>query len=95
VVFQPAVEYQGQSPLTRATQASVTSNMLLLADLRPLEVSRVSSDGSVTVRGRDQNLFTITPDDAAFHQTTVDKLVAQAMQAIRTGFQQEKVGRAY
>jgi len=95
VVFQPAVEYQGQSPLTRATQASVTFNTLLLADLRPLEVSSIRSDGSLLVRGRDQDLFTITPGDAAFHKTTVDKLAAQAMQAIRTGFQQEKVGRAY
>ncbi len=94
-VFQPAVEVAGNSPLTRAQRASDAFNRLLLSDLRPLEVTLTQAGEQTLVQARGQTLFAITPEDADFHKSTVEKLAQQAMQVIQAGFQQEKVGRAY
>ena len=84
VVFQPAVDYQGLPPVARAKSASETLNTLLLADLKPLELGVNYDGGTATMQARDKDLFIITPDDAVFHKSTVEKLAQQAMQAIRT-----------
>jgi predicted Zn-dependent protease len=95
VVSHPAATVDGASPIARAQEASRKLNALLLADLTSIEVNLVTSANGVTVQARHQALFTITPDDAALLKTTVDALARQAIQAMRTGFQQERVGRAY
>jgi hypothetical protein len=95
VVFQPAVEIDGTSPADRAKQAADTMNDLLLRNLQLLEVATAQQGESVQVRARGETLFTVTPDDAAFHKTGVPDLVKSAMTAIQLGFSEEKVRRAY
>lgn len=95
VVFQPAAEFEGLSPAARAQRSAEILNSLLLADLQLLEVGLVKEGDSALVQARGETILTITPADAAFHNTTVEALADQAMEAIRLGFQEEKVKRAY
>jgi len=95
VIFQPAAALNGIQPVARAQGASKKINDLLLAGLNSLEVAAVTGGSRATIQARGQTLFTITPEDAAFHKTTVEALAKQAVQAMRAGFQQERVGRAY
>ena len=95
VVFQPAVELDGLSPPARAQHSAEVFNALLLADLQLLEVMLVQEGDSARVAARGETILTIAPADAAFHSATVEALAGQAMEAIRFGFQEEKVKRAY
>ena len=95
VIFRPAVTVDGASPLSRAQDASKKINDLLLVDLNSLEIMAMTDGTRGMIQARGQTLFTITPEDAAFHKTTVDALARQAIQTMRAGFQQERVGRAY
>jgi hypothetical protein len=95
VVFQPAVEVDGLSPLARAQQSAETLNPMLLANLELVDITRVDRDGYVTVRAKGETVLKITPGDAAFHGVTVEALARQAMQAMQMAFQAERVKRAY
>ncbi len=95
MVFQPAVTLDGVSPLARAQQSADLLNALLLANLALLEISTIEQDGSAQVLARGQVLLTITPEDAAFHETEVAVLRDKAMDAIRLGFSEERLRRAY
>jgi hypothetical protein len=95
VVFQPAVELDGASPAARAHRSADILNPLLLADLRLLEVMSMAAENHVTIEARGEVILTITPADAEFHGSTVEALSAQAMEAVRLSFQEEKVQRAY
>jgi len=95
VIFRPAATVDGASPLSRAQDASKKINDLLLGGLTSLEITATTDGSRGMIHARGQTLFTITPEDAAFHKTTVDALAKQAIQTLRSGFQQERVGRAY
>ena len=94
-VFQPAVALDGASPIARAQQSADLLNKLLLENLQLLEISAAEQDGSTQVLARNQILFTVTPEDAAFHQTEVKALADKGVEAIRLGFSEERVRRAY
>jgi len=68
---------------------------LLMADLRLLEISLVQEEEGARIEARGKTILTITGADAEFHGSTVEALAQQAMAAIRLGFQEEKVKRAY
>ena len=95
VVFQPAVEVEGVSAVGRAEQSAEILNRLLLANLQLLEIEQMAEGDSVSFRARGKTILTITPEDAAFHESKVSGLGDQAMAALRLGFQQEKLQRAY
>jgi predicted Zn-dependent protease len=95
VVFQPAVDLDGVSPAARAHRSAEILNPLLLGDLQLLEVMSMAAGDGIAIEARGEVILTITPADAEFHGSTVDALSAQAMEAIRLGFQEEKVQRAY
>ena len=95
VVFQPAVEVDGLSPLARAQQSAELLNPMLLANLELVDIMRVDHADSVSVMARGEAVLTITPADAAFHQATVEALAKQAMLAIQMAFLAEKAKRAY
>jgi len=94
-VFQPAATVEGSGPVTRAQRAADLLNSLLLANLQGLEITTAPQDDQILVQARGQTLFSITAEDAAFHQTTVEKLADQAIQALRQAFQEERVSRWY
>jgi len=94
-VFQPAVAVGGTSPIARAQQSADLFEKLLLDNLDLIEISTAAQDHSVQVLARGQVLFTITPEDAQFHQTEVAALRDTAMEAIRLGFSEERLRRAY
>lgn len=93
VVAQPAAEWEGASPLARAQRSADTLNPLLLADLQLMEIGTSRNGDVISFTARGDTLLTITPDDAAFHKATVDALAQQAMDALRTAFQEERVKR--
>jgi hypothetical protein len=95
VVFEPAAALDGLSPMARAQAAVDTLNDLLVANLQLLEVQQVEEDGRQVLRARGRTILTISPGDAAFHASTVKDLAQAAMSAIRLGFQEEHVERAY
>jgi predicted Zn-dependent protease len=95
VVFQPAVALDGASPVARAQQSADLLNKLLLANLQLLEVTTADDGDAVDLVARGQVFATITPEDAAFHQNEVEALAEKAMAAIRLGFSEERVRRAY
>jgi hypothetical protein len=59
------------------------------------QFTAVNDGDSVALVARGQVIATITPEDAAFHQTEVKALAEKAMEAIRRGFSEERVRRAY
>jgi len=95
VVYQPAVEVDGASPMARAEQSAAMLNELLLGNLRLLEIRQMAEGDSVGIGARGETVLTIAPGDAAFHKSEVGALAEQAMTAIRLGFSEEKVERAY
>ncbi len=95
VVYQPAVEIEGHSPTVRAKQSADVLNRLLLANLQSLEIEQIADGDAISLRARGETLLTITPADAAFHEAKVGDLAEQAKAALRLGFQEEKLKRAY
>lgn len=95
VVFQPAVELQGRAPAARAQESAEALNALLLSNLQLLEISRVDQGEAVAFVARGETLLTITPADAEFHGESVASLADRALTAIRRGFHEERVRRAY
>ncbi|MFB3883064.1 MAG: M48 family metalloprotease [Armatimonadota bacterium] len=95
VVFQPAVAVDGVSPVARAQQSADLLEKLLLENLELVEISTAQQDGVAQVLARGQVVLAITPADAQFHQKDVGALRDQAMEAIRLGFSEERVRRAY
>jgi len=95
VVFQPAAEVDGLSPMARAEGSAAVFNELLLENLRLLEIMQVAEGDSVLIGARGETLLRITPEDAAVHESEVAALAQQAMTAIRLGVSEEKVERAY
>ncbi|UCC67509.1 MAG: M48 family metalloprotease [Armatimonadota bacterium] len=95
VIFQPAAELNGLSPLSRAERSAEMLNALLLANLQLLEVGVVEGDHEARLEARGETILTITEADASFHSSTAEALVQKAMNAIRLGFQEERVRRAY
>lgn len=94
-VYRPAVSLDGLSPVARAQQSAERLNELLLENLALLEIESRAVDGAVHLKARDETILRITPEDAAFHDSTVEELLQRAMGAIRLGFSEEKVERAY
>ena len=94
-LFQPAASVDGLSAAARAEGCAEALNELLLADLQLVEISVEAQGDRQTVWARHQALFAITPEDAAFHKTTVEQLAQQALAVFRASFQEEKVRRAY
>ncbi len=96
VVFQPAAELDGVSPVSRAKRSAEVLNSLLLANLQLLEIAVVvEDDGGVWVGARGETILAIAEADASFHGATVVELADRSMEAIRLGFQEERVRRAY
>lgn len=95
LVFQPAAEVEGVSPMARAEASAAAFNELLLENLALLEIVQMAEGDSVRIGARGETLVRITPEDAAFHESEVSALVQQAMKAIRLGFSEENVERAY
>jgi len=94
-VFRPAAEVDGESPVVRAQHSAEILNALLLSNLELLEVGLRRDGDEVVATARGETLFRITKSDAEFHKSSVDALAQQALTAIRLGFQEEKVKRAY
>ncbi len=95
VVFQPATEFDGLSPVSRAERSAELLNSLLLANLDLLEITPTAEPDRASIVARGEAILTITEADASFHDSTVEALAQTAMQAIRFGFQEERVRRAY
>jgi len=95
VVFQPTAEFEGASPVARAQRSAEVFNELLFADLQLLEVGLAVDADQARIHAWGETIFTITPADASYHDTTIEALAQQAMRVIRVGFQEEKVQRAY
>jgi hypothetical protein len=94
-VFRPATELDGLSPVARAERSAELLNSLLLANLDLLEVGLMEAEGQTSVEARGETILTITEADASFHESSVDKLAEDAMRAIRLGFHEERIQRAY
>jgi len=94
-ILQPAAELDGLSPVSRAERSAEILNVLLLANLQLLEVGVVEGDHQARLEARGETISTITEADASFHNSTVEALAQEAMSAIRLGFQEERVRRAY
>lgn len=95
VVFRPASDLDGMSPLARAERSAAIFNRFLRENLQLLEIRVVRDGGSVTLSARGEAILTVTPDDAAFHGSDPEAIAQEAMAAIRLGFSEEKVQRAY
>jgi Zn-dependent protease with chaperone function len=95
VIFQPAAEWQGLSPVARAQQSAGAMNAMLLSDLQLMEVSSMVADGEGTVQARGTVVLTVTAADAEFHKSDVAALTGEAMRAIRLAFEDERLKRAY
>jgi hypothetical protein len=85
----------GLSPVKRAERSADTLNRLLKENLQLLEIGMAESPESVICQARGETIFVITSDDAAFHNSELEALAQAAMAAIRLGFSEEKVERAY
>jgi len=94
-VFRPATELDGLSPAARAERSAELLNPLLLANLDLLEVGMIDEEGQTSFEARGETILTITEADASFHESTVDDLADDAMRAIRLGFHEERIRRAY
>ena len=81
--------------MARAEASAAVFNELLLENLGLLEIMQKAEGDSVLIGARGETLVMITPEDAAFHESEVATLAQQAMTAIRLGFSEEKVERAY
>jgi len=95
VVFQPAVEADGLSPVARAQRAAELLNPLLLQEIDVGDLSLLTRGDSALLQARNDAIFRITPADAAFHGTTVEQLSRQALKAIQSAFWAENTRRAY
>ncbi len=95
MIFQPAAEIEGHSAVARAQQSAEVLNRLLLANLQSLEIEQMADGDTISLCARGETLLTITPADAAFHEAKVGDLAEQAKSALRLGFQEEKLKRAY
>ncbi len=95
VVFRPAVEADRLSPVARAQRCAELLNPMLLTGIELIDFSTATRGEAVVVLARGEILFTITPEDAAFHKSTVEGLSQQAMRAIQLAFYGEGVRRAY
>ncbi len=94
-VFRPATELDGLTPVERAQQSAEIFNRLLLENLRLLDILMVTDGDLIRAQARGETIFVITPGDAAFHESDTKTLAEEAMTAIRLGFTEEKVQRAY
>jgi len=94
-VFRPATELDGLSPVARAEHSAELLNSLLLANLDLLEVGMMEAEGQTSVEARRETILTITEADASFHESTVKALADDALRAIRLGFHEERIQRAY
>ncbi len=94
-VFRPARELHGLTPVERAEQSADMFNRLLLENLRLLEILAVTDGDLIRVQARGETIFVITPGDASFHESDTKAMAQEAMAAIRLGFTEEKVQRAY
>ena len=94
-VFRPATELDGLSPAARAERSAELLNSLLLANLDLLEVGMIEAEGHTSFEARGETILTITEADASFHESTVKALADDALRAIRLGFHEERIQRAY
>lgn len=94
-VFQPAAELDGLSPLSRAERSAETLNALLLANLELLEVQVVEADHEARLEARGETILIISETDASFHHSTPKALAEKAISAVRLGFREERIRRAY
>jgi hypothetical protein len=96
VILRLAADIDGLSPVSRAERSAETLNALLLANLELLEVTVVEEEeGRARLEARGQMILTITEADASLHNSTAEALAQKAMNAIRLGFQEERIRRAY
>jgi hypothetical protein len=95
LLFQPAAGVDGASPLVRARQGAAAVNEQMLADLSLLDIASMPRGDAVAIEARGKTLFTIMPEDAAFHQSTVDALARQALEGFRAAFYEVRVKRAF
>jgi predicted Zn-dependent protease len=94
-VYRPAAELDGLSPVARAERSAEVLDSLLLANLRLLEITSVEEEAGARIEARGETILAITPEDAAFHESTAGELLERAMAVIRLSFSEEKVQRAY
>ncbi|MCJ7822810.1 MAG: hypothetical protein MUQ26_07035, partial [Armatimonadetes bacterium] len=94
-VFRPATELDGVSPVARAERSAELFNSLLLANLDLLEMGVFDDEGQTSFEARGETILTITEADASFHESTVKALAEDALRAIRLGFHEERIKRAY
>jgi hypothetical protein len=94
-VFRPATELDGMSPVARAERSAELFNSLLLANLDLLEVGLMEGEVQTSFEARGKTILTITEADASFHESTVKALAEDALRAIRLGFHEERIQRAY
>ncbi len=95
VLFQPAAEVDGASPLVRAQRSAEAVNVQMLANLSLLDIASMSRGGAIAIEARGKTLLTITPEDAVFHQSTVDALAHQALDGFQAAFYDVRVKRAF
>lgn len=95
LLFQPAVEQQGRKPLERAEEAArrVSEVFQEYAEGRHVRVRTVGE--TRVLYYRDTPLLEITPEDAAFHHTTLDELAARAEKTLRAVIWSDTVKHAY
>ena len=95
LVFQPAAEVDGLSPVARAQHFVELISPLLLQEIELTDISTSTHGDTVRILARGATLLTITPADAAFHKATVAQLSTRAMKAIESAFFAENTKRAY
>lgn len=95
VVVQPAAEVDGLSGVARAERSAEVLNSLLLASLQLIEIVLQQDGDSIRMAARGETILTVSPEDAAVHESTVEELAEKAMAVVRVAFREEKVQRAY
>jgi len=95
VVVQPAAEVDGLSGMARAEHGAEVLNSLLLANLQLIEIVLQQDGDSIRMAARAETILTVSPEDAAAHESTVEELAEKAMAVVRVAFREEKVQRAY
>jgi hypothetical protein len=95
VVVQPAAEVDGLSGVARAERSAEVLNSLLLASLQLIEIVLQQDGDSIRMAARGETILTVSPEDAAVHESTVGELAEKAMAVVRVAFREEKVQRAY
>lgn len=95
VIFQPAADYQGKTPLQRAEESarSISDLFLDYAEERHIRVLHAGSNWIVTYR--DTPLLAITPADATFHKTTAEALARQAARTLKAVIWQDFIRYSY